>query len=641
MLFNDEKEKMHPEDKRNFVIFIVLSLMIWVSFDHFILKPKYEKLQAAREAELAQSAQESPDLDSSVPEDDGKKYPREEALAWSPRIDIRNDAVSGSIALRGGRIDDLSLLRYSRTLDSSEKFPLLSPARSEHPKYIEFGWVASEGSSKLPDKDSLWQVSAGKTLSPGAPVTLYWDNGQGLRFERTIEIDDNYMMTVTRRVTNNGGSRAVLFPYALVAEQDLPEDFSGVMIVQEGPMGYIGGELHEHPYVKMPKKPVQELKASTGWTGISEKYWFTGLIPEQQDMKTFRFIYTPPKGKDGRHKYQADYVGSAKSVAPGESAETVTRVFAGAKETGLLAAYEKSLPIHHFDLVVDFGLYYFLTKPFYYVLEFLGRMTGSFGMAIILLTIVVRLAVFPLANTSYKSFARLKQIAPHMKDLRDKFGDDKEKLQAELVKLYEREKVNPMAGCFPILLQIPIFFALYKVLSLAIEMRHAPFFGWVHDLSARDPTSVFNLFGLLAWQPPEFMMIGGWSCIMLVAMLVQKRMNPPPQDPTQAMMINYMPYFITYILSKFAVGLVIYWTLSNILSVAQQYIIMRRMGVEVHLFKRDRTDKEMEEMVTEGPKVHPELEVVEDQVEEALFGEDDGGKTSVSPPKRRRGGKKK
>jgi len=641
MLFNDEKEKMHPEDKRNFVIFIVLSLLIWISFDHFILKPKYEKLQAAREAELAQTAQESPDLNSAATEDDGKKYPREEALAWSPRIDIRNDAVAGSIALRGGRIDDLSLLRYSRTLNSAERFPLLSPARTERPKYVEFGWVASEGSLNLPDKDSLWRAEGGKILAPGAPVTLGWDNGQGLRFERRIEIDDNYMMTVTQRVTNNGGGRVVLFPYALVAEQDLPEDFSGAMIVQEGPMGYVGGELHEHPYVKMPKDPTQELKASTGWTGISEKYWFTGLIPEQQDLKTFRFIYTPPKGKDGRHKYQADYVGAGKSMAPGESAETVTHVFAGAKETRLLATYEKSLPVHHFDLVVDFGLYYFLTKPFYYVLEFLGRATGSFGVAIILLTVIVRMAVFPLANTSYRSFARLKQIAPHMKELREKFGDDKEKLQAELVKLYEREKVNPMAGCFPILLQIPIFFALYKVLSLAIEMRHAPFFGWVHDLSARDPTSVFNLFGLLAWQPPDALMIGGWSCLMLAAMLVQKRMNPPPQDPTQAMMINFMPFFITYILSKFAAGLVIYWTLSNILSVAQQYIIMRRMGVEVYLFKRARTDKEMDKIVAEGPDIHPELEVAEEQVEDAIFGEEENGQASISPPKRRRGGKKK
>lgn len=641
MLFNDEKQKMHPEDKRNFVIFIVLSLIIWVSFDHFILKPKYERLQAAREAEMAQAAQEeSPDPGSSVPEDDGKKYPREEALAWSPRIDIRNAAVSGSMALRGGRIDDLILLRYNRTLNSAGKFPLLSPARSEYPKYVEFGWVASETSMKLPDKNSLWRAAAGNALTPDTPVTIHWDNGQGLRFERKIEIDDGYMMTVTQRAINDGDARVVLFPYALVAEQDLPEDFSPAMIVQQGPMGYIGGELHEHPYVKMAKKPLQELKASTGWTGISEKYWFTGLIPEQQDAKTFRFIYTPPEGKDGRHKYQADYVGSAKSVAPGESVEMVTRVFAGAKETNLLAAYEKSLSIHHFDLVVDFGLYYFLTKPFYYALEFMGRMTGSFGMAIILLTVIVRLAVFPLANTSYKSFARLKQIAPHMKDLRDKFGDDKEKLQAELVKLYEREKVNPMAGCFPILIQIPIFFALYKVLSLAIEMRHAPFFGWVHDLSARDPTSVFNLFGLLAWQPPGSLMIGGWSCIMLVAMLVQKRMNPPPQDPTQAMMINFMPYFITYILSSFAAGLVIYWTLSNILSVGQQYIIMRRMGVEVHLFKRARADKEMDQIVAEGPKIHPELEAAEEQVEDALFG-DEGAQAAVSPPKRKRGGKKK
>lgn len=635
-MWHDPNEK-NPQDTRNLIIFAVVSLLMWLAYDHYILKPNLERARTAQEALLEAAQKEGPGLDAAAAEQPGKR-PRLEVIAESPRINIENPALSGSLPLKGGRIDDLLLKRYYKTMERRENVALFSPSGSEHPKYAEFGWIAMQGDIRLPDAKTLWRAAGDNTLSPGHPVTLSWDNGEGLLFERIVAVDDNYMFTVTQRVTNKANHGVVLYPYALVAEHDLPEDFKAQGSISHlGPLGYIGGELFEHPYLKMAKKPSQEMKSATGWTGISEKYWFAGLIPEQQSVKTFRFLYTPPTDENGRQKFQADVVGGATEVAPGGTVETKVHLFAGAKEVSLLNRYERDLPVEHFDLAVDFGLYYFLTVPFYKTLTFLAGLTGNMGVAIILLTVMIRLCVFPLANKSYRSFAKLKQIAPQMKELRDKFGDDKEKLQQGLVKLYEKEKVNPLSGCFPILVQIPIFFALYKVFSISIEMRHAPFFGWVHDLSAQDPTTLFNLFGLIPWNPPQMLMIGAWPCLMLVTMLIQRQMNPPPQDPFQQTLVNYMPFMMTFVMAKFAAGLVIYWTFSSALSILQQYIIMRSMGVPVYLFMRGKEEKEMAEMVAEGPPVHPGLEVVEDQVEEALFGDNAAEQKVISPPKRKKG----
>jgi len=639
MTWQDPNEK-HPEDTRNLIIFMVLSLMVWTAYDQLVLKPNLERAAAAQEAAMEQAALGNPSLDPTIAEI--TKRPRSAVIAEAPRVKIDNDVVAGSLSLKGGRIDDLLLKHYYKTLENNENVVLFSPSGSEYPKYAEFGWVGADEQTRLPDAETLWRVKGNKALGPGHPVSLIWDNGQGLRFERTYELDDNYMFTVTQRVANKGGKNVILYPFALTAEHDLPEDFDTQgRIAHMGPIGYIGGELYEHSFRKMHKKPLEEIKSGTGWIGISEKYWFTGLIPEQQKLKTFRFVYTAPEGENGRAKFQSDFVGAGMDIAPGKSVETKTHLFAGAKNLQLLNDYAAAIPVEHFDLTVDFGLYYFLTVPFYYMLEFLAGISGNFGIAIIMLTIMVRLCVFPLANKSYRSFAKLKQVAPQMKELRDKYGTEKEKLQEELVKLYEKEKVNPLSGCFPILIQIPIFFALYKVLSISIEMRHAPFFGWVSDLSAQDPTTIFNAFGLIPWDPPSILMIGAWPCLMLATMLVQRQMNPPPQDATQAMMINYMPFFMTFIMAKFAAGLVIYWTFSSALSVLQQYIIMRSMGVPVYLFNRGEEEKKMAEMVAEGPVVHPGLEVIEEQVEEALFGEGDvpveKDTKEVSAPKRKKG----
>lgn len=642
MQMNDQN-KQHPEDNRNLIIFIIIALLLWFGYDSYVLKPRIEALQAAQQQQLEQAQQDGvPGIDDTEDLTVAKR-PREVVLADTKRITIDNGAVMGSLSLKGGRIDDLRLQRYYKTLEKKDHVVVLSPAGADHARYAELGWIPAKTSIRVPDNQTIWRAMSGHdVLAKDQPVTLYWEGPQGVRFEKTFTIDENYMITVTQRVINNGKQSVSLYPYSLVMQHGMAEDYQGGHLVHEGPTAYLDGELLEHSYKKTLKEPEHVVQASSGWIGLSEKYWFTGLVPAQDGLKKFRFLSVPAQSEQGTEKYQTDIVGSGVTIDPGSHTEVKTHLFAGAKEITLLEEYEETLSIRHFDLAVDFGLYYFMTKPFFHILNFLGGLTGHFGIAIICLTILIRAAVFPLANTSYKSFAKLKKVSPQMKELREKYGDDREKLQAELVKLYEREKVNPAAGCFPILIQIPIFFALYKTLNVTIEMRHAPFFGWIQDLSEPDPTTIFNLFGLLPFNTPDIIpMIGAWPCIMLVAMLIQRRLNPPPQDPTQAMMMNVMPFLFTFILSRFAAGLVIYWTFSNIFSVIQQYIIMRSMGVEVHLFKRTRADKEMEEMVKDGPAVHPELEMVEDEVEDALFGDDDQPVKPISKPKPKKKSKSK
>ncbi|MCB9988199.1 MAG: membrane protein insertase YidC [Rhodospirillales bacterium] len=638
----NNQDQMHPDDWRNFILFVVASLALWFSFDHFILQPRMQAMEAA-----AQQAAEDVTVknDGAAAITEGAPRDRAEVLAENhARLPIDNGAIFGSLSLQGGRIDDISLQTYYRTLEKKDHVVLFSPAGSNYPKYAEFGWVAADKSVKTPDKTSRWRVAEGdlaKGLSPDTPITLYWENGAGLRFERTLEIDDQFLMTVKQRVINKSGAAVTLYPFSLIAEHGLPENVFGMYIIHEGPIGYVGGELTELSYKKIKKTPLTEQTATDGWIGITERYWFAGLIPAQGEETKYRYIYAPASSENSRERFQTDAMGAAHTIEPGQSTESTNRLFVGAKSLGILDRYEKELDIRHFDLVLDFGMYYFLTKPFFYILHFFGQLTHNMGIALIILTIIVRLSVFPLANTSFRSFAKLRKISPKMQELREKFGDDRQKLQEELVKLYETEKVNPMAGCFPILVQIPIFFALYKVLQISIEMRHAPFYGWIADMSVKDPTNVLNLFGLLSWTPPEFLpAIGAWPCMMLMVQLMQRQMNPPPQDKTQAMMMNLMPFVMTLVLAKFAAGLVIYWTFSQALSILQQYVIMRGMGVEVHFLRRSREDKEMAKEVAEGPAVHPKLEMIEETVEEALFGDDEGQDKAISKPKPKKKKKK-
>lgn len=634
MGMNNQKDQMHPEDRRNLIIFVLLAMAIYFGFDHFILQPKIALMRAAQMQE-AETTSVNPTGDGAV--DTATVITRDQAVAKEARITLDNGAIFGTVSLVGNRIDDIQLKKYFITLGGSDHVPVLSPLGTIHPKFAETGWVADDESIRLPNKDTRWSVNGKAEFGPNNPLTLSWSNGQGLTFTRSLSVDERYVITVKQSVRNDSTKAVVLYPYSLVASIGVPPGFSKNAIAHEGPIGYIGEKLYEVKYKTLSEKGDQAYVADKGWIGITDKYWLASLIPAQGEMMKFRFVATPVSS--GVKRYQTDLRGEARNIAPGTSAESTVHVFSGAKEVRLLDQYEKEFTVPHFDLAVDFGLYYFLTKPFFFLLSSIGHVTGNFGVAIILFTILLRAAMFPLNNTSYRSFAKLKKIAPEMTAMREQYGDDKQKLQQAMVALYTKEKVNPAAGCVPILLQIPIFFALYKVLSVTIEMRHAPFLGWIQDLSAMDPTSVFNLFGLIPWTPPAFLMIGAWPMMMMAAMLVQRSMNPPPQDPVQAQMIRLMPYLMTFIMANFAAGLVIYWTVSNTLSVIQQYIIMRSMGVEVKFFHKPEAEKKLEEEVKKGPSVHPGAEMIEHDVEDALFGEHDGKDTPptiMSPPRRKK-----
>ncbi len=637
------RKDLNPDEHRNMLIFMVLAIGVYLLFNHFFFEPQRHAIEAQRLAQQTEAAQKTAGpAGITAPETVQAAVPRTDAITGDTRLEFENAAISGSINLRGGRIDDVSLKNYYETLDHKNKVVLMSPSGTEFPRYAEFGWVAGEDAKNqpLPDAGTLWRLSGSKKarLTPETPVTLYWENGQGLRFERTYTMDDDFLITVSQKAVNRSGKDVTLFPYALISQKGLPREFTNVWVVHEGPIGYLTKELFERPYKKMAKDGNLTRKAEEGWIGITDKYWLTALLPDQTETKTFRFIYAGSGSAKELEaaKYQTDILGAARKIAPGAEASTEMRLFAGAKRLTALDAYEQDLGLKHFDLALDFGMYYFMTKPFFHVLHFFGNLTGNFGIAIILFTILLRAAVFPLANTSYKSFAKMKQISPQIAELRTQYGDDKETLQKELVKLYQKEQVNPASGCLPILIQIPIFFALYKVLYVTLEMRHAPFYGWIEDLSAPDPTNIFELFGLVPWGAPDMLHVGAWPVFMLLAMILQRKLNPPPPDPVQAQIIAVMPFFMAFIMAKFAAGLVIYWTFSAFFSVLQQYIIMRRMGVEVHLFSgngENKTEKVKEKKEKEKEK---ETEEAKDAPVPA-----EKPKEPVKPPKPKAKRKKK
>ena len=581
-------------DQKNMLIAIGLSLAILLGFQFFYEFPKMEK-ERERQAEIA--AQEA--ADNPVPKTQsnqntdiqapggGASAPsvqasvataaqRAEALASSPRINIDTPTVYGSISLEGGRIDDLVLKNYGQDVgEDAERIHLLHPVGAPKSYYAEFGWVGSSNDLKLPGPNTRWKSNQTE-LAPGKPVTLSWNNQAGLLFERTYEIDDHYMITTIQRVTNSKKKSVGLFPYGLVARSGTPRTL-GFYILHEGPLGVFDGTLREYDYDDLQETRKVELSSTGGWIGITDKYWLAALIPDQNIGSTYRFVHSL-KNKDDR--YQVDYLGQETRIEPGQTTETVNRLFAGAKEVKLLDAYSEQYNISNFDLAVDFGWFYFLTKPFFYAISWLFSYLGNFGLAILAFTVFVKIVFFPLANKSYKSMAKMRELTPKLMAMREQFGDDKMRLNQEMMALYKQEKVNPASGCLPILVQIPVFFALYKVLFVNIEMRHAPFYGWIKDLSVADPTSIFNFFGLIPWTPPDFMIIGAWPVLMGLTMWLQQRLNPQPTDPVQAKVFMFLPLFFTFLLGTFPAGLVIYWTWNNLLSIAQQKLIMFRMGVK-------------------------------------------------------------
>ncbi len=552
------------DDQKNFLIAIVLSLAILFGFQYFFPLTSSKKEPPSQAPQVAQPIATSPDMVY-------QSLSREEALQIAPhRLIIQSGSVKGSINLEGALLDDLTLVKYRETINpQSPEIVLLSPKSTPHAYYARFGWAGSQGI--LPDEKTLWQTN-GLNLTPQTPVTLTWENGQGLTFHQIISIDEHYMFTVTQKVTNAGLTPIPLAPQGLLTRKGEPKS-SGFFILHEGPVGVFEGKLNDPSYDDLAKTGLIQNPKTKGWFGLTDKYWLTALVPDPQAEMISSY---KQEGKGEATLISAFYQRDPHVLEPGKSIEVTDHFFAGAKVLRLLDGYEEIIGMNHFDLAVDFGWFYFLTKPIFYALEFLKGFLGNFGLAILALTVLIKLVFFPLANKSYESMGKMKSLQPEIEKIRERYKDDRMKMNEKVMELYKVEKVNPMAGCLPMIIQIPVFFALYKVLFVSIEMRQAPFYGWIHDLSAPDPTTIFNLFGLIPWDPPSFLMIGAWPLIMGATMFLQQKMSPPPADPTQAKMFLFMPIFFTYLLAQFPAGLVIYWAWNNTLSIAQQWVIMKR-----------------------------------------------------------------
>jgi YidC/Oxa1 family membrane protein insertase len=587
-------------DQKNLIIAVILSIAVIMGFQFFYEYPRMAEEQARSEALEAARAEKRADQDASeaqayapvitpVPGAAGTAPVTPGSVAASlgdgvdkvvesVRLPVTSGRLKGSIALTGARIDDLSLVDYRETIEpESPQIVLLSPTGTEYPYYAEFGWILASGdATKLPSRDTVWRTTD-SGLSPGRPVRLSWDNGAGLTFTRTYMLDEDYMFTVSQQVTNRGSEPVALYPFGLISRSGTPE-VSKFVILHEGVLGYLNEELVEEDYEDIQEEGPQKFSGTGGWLGITDKYWLTTLVPQQDLPFTAAINHSITSAGD---RYQVDYMFEAQQIPPGTSVEISNHLFTGAKEVNLLESYETALGISEFNLAIDWGYLRFLTQPLFYVLKWLNAAVGNFGIAILLLTVLIKLVFFPLANKSYTAMSKMRQLQPEITKLRERHKDDKQRMQQDMMALYKKEKVNPMAGCLPIVIQIPVFFALYKVLFVTIEMRQAPFFGWIQDLSAPDPLTVVNLFGLIPWDPPQMIAIGIWPLLMGASMFFQQKLNPQPADPVQAKIFMFMPIMFTFLLASFPAGLVIYWTWNNVLSIAQQWVIMRRMGVKI------------------------------------------------------------
>ncbi|WP_043235111.1 membrane protein insertase YidC [Bosea sp. LC85] len=596
------------EDNRNLLLAITLSVVVLLGWQFFYGVPQMEKQkQAAQQSQQAQSQTAQPGSSAAPAPATVPGQPaataapgtaqavaavetRGQALARGPRVKIDTPKIAGSISLTGARIDDVSLRAYHETVDrSSPNIVLLSPLGGPNAYYSDFGWVAAPGANvALPNATTIWTADA-QVLRPGTPLTLTWDNGQGLLFKRMITVDDNAMFSIRDEVENKGGAPVTLYPFGQVVRHGKPPTL-GYYVLHEGLVGNLGEQgLQEYTYDKIDKEPALSpgttgkvwKDAVGGFLGITDKYWAAAVIPDQQRKYDGRYSSVQTGNS---HTYQADFLGEAVTVAPGASATANARLFAGAKEVAAIDGYEKNLGIKRFELMIDWGWFYFITKPLFFVMDWVYKHVGNFGVSILIVTVLLKALFFPLANKSYASMAKMKAVQPEMLAIRERYADDKMKQQQALMELYKTQKINPLAGCWPVLVQIPVFFALYKILFITIEMRHAPFFGWIKDLAAPDPTSVFNLFGLLPFAVPAMLMIGAWPIFMGITMFIQMKMNPEPPDPVQKMMFTWMPVFFTFLLGSFPAGLVIYWSWNNLLSIVQQGFIMRKHGVKIELF---------------------------------------------------------
>ena len=581
------------ENKRNSLIAIALSVLIVMAWQFFYMNPR---LEAQRKAELAAKAQQATTQTTAANGTAASTTPAAPAgtaaapapataadnASNSARVTIDTASLQGSIRLAGARLDDLKLKHYHETVDDkSPLITLFSPSNTKDGYFAELGYVETADSGKLPGPDTLWTVEGNDRLTEKTPVTLTFTNEKGVTFARTFAVDDRYMFTVTDKITNAGTAPLAASLYGRVTRYNQPTGTS-VYVLHEGFIGVLEDQkLAETKYKDVEEEPIEHGQTTGGWLGITDKYWAATLVPPQATPFTSRYAHV----KTGPQPlYQADFKSDAVSVAPGQTTEITNRIFAGAKEVPVVDGYYAKLNIPKFDRLIDWGWFYFLTKPMFKMMDFFYRYFGNFGIAILITTIVVKALFFPIANKQYASMAKMKMVQPKMQALKEKFGDDRMGLQQATMELYKTEKINPLAGCWPIAFQIPIFFSLYKVIYVTIEMRHAPFFGWIHDLSAPDPTSIVNLFGLLPFAAPTFLHLGIWPLIMGITMFLQMRMNPTPPDPAQAMVFTWMPVIFTFMMATFPAGLIIYWAWNNTLSIIQQGIIMKRNGAKIELF---------------------------------------------------------
>ena len=558
-------------DFKNVLLAIVLSTAVLIGWATFFEPPIVE--QQISENTITKNE----DLSSPSINEEGKKVENEiarnEVINNTKRINIENENIKGSISLEGGIIDDIVFKNYKRKLGGEENVTFLNPKSSSKEYFIETGWASSGNENiKLPLLDTVWQIKGNATLTPNNPITLEWDNGNNLIFTKKIELDDKFLFRITQSVKNKSNKSYQFYPYAQITKKGKPEGRQ-IYILHEGFLGVFGEELIEEDYDDIEKEKFT-INSSKGWLGITDKYWLTAIVPEKG--KEFKAEFTSKN-----QKYRANYIIKEASILnPNSSITNKIDTFVAAKEVTVIDNYAEKLNIEKFDLAIDWGWFYFFTKPLFFVIDYFFKLTGNFGWAIVIITALVRLIFFPLANYSFKSMAKMKILQPEMLRLKELHKGDKTKLQQEMMALYKRENVNPISGCLPVLIQIPFFFAIYKMLYVTLEMRHQPFFGWIKDLSERDPTSVFNLFGLIPWDPPTFLMIGAWPILMGLSMWVQQKLNPTPPDPIQAKIFMFFPIFLTIILAPFPSGLVVYWTVNNILTIAQQWVIMRGTKVK-------------------------------------------------------------
>ena len=559
-------------DNKNVFIAIALSMSVLLFWAAFFETPKpINKNSTQQEQKKNNENIITPNINGSPK---ANKISRADSIKSSSRIKIENESIVGSMSLEGGLIDDISFKKHKQNLENNLNVEFFNPAQTENGFYVETGWTSIGNKIKVPTKKSTWKVNGNKILSNNNPIILEWNNKGGIIFKKKIELDNKYLFKITQEVQNNTNQSIDLYPYAQITRNKIPDDIQNFYISHEGFIGVFDEELKEDDYDDIEENKIVR-EANEGWLGITDKYWVTAVVPKKGESFKSTFLY--------RDSFKANYIlNNPTTIGPSSKNSNEVRLFVAAKEVDAIDSYAANENIEKFDLVIDWGWFYFFTKPLFFIIDYLFKYSGNFGIAIVIITIGIRLIFFPLANYSFRSMAKMKAVQPEMIRLKELHKEDKTKLQQEMMALYRKEKINPASGCLPVLIQIPFFFAIYKMLFISLEMRHQPFFGWIKDLSDKDPTSLFNLFGLIPWDPPSFLIIGIWPILMGASMWVQQKLNPAPADPIQAKIFAFFPLFLTIILASFPSGLVVYWTINNILTIAQQWVIMKQTKVKTN-----------------------------------------------------------